>query len=43
MKMASAQVVEMSIATNSPFQDSSHPGDLFQSRKVNLSDYSNLL
>ena len=33
--MASAQVVEMSVANNSPSQDSNHPDDLFQSRYVN--------
>ena len=32
--MASAQVVEMSVANNSPSQDSNHPDDLFQSRYV---------
>ncbi|XP_074617180.1 uncharacterized protein LOC141876458 [Acropora palmata] len=32
--MASAQVVEMSVANNSPSQDSSHSDDLFQSRYV---------
>ena len=32
LKMASAQVVEMSVTNNSPSQDSSHPDDLFQSR-----------
>ena len=32
--MASAQVVETSVANNSPFQDSNHPDDLFQSRCV---------
>ena len=34
MKMASAQVVEMSVTNNSPSQDSTHPDDLFQSRYV---------
>ena len=34
LKMASAQVVEMSVTNNSPSQDSSHPDDLFQSRYV---------
>ena len=34
LKMASAQVVKMSVANNSPSQDSSHPDDLFQSRYV---------
>ena len=33
--MASAQVVEMSVANNSPSQDSNHPHDLFQPRYVN--------
>ena len=32
LKMASAQVVETSVTNNSPFQDSYHPDDLFQSR-----------
>ena len=32
--MASAQVVEMSVTSNSPSQDSNHPDDLFQSRYV---------
>ena len=32
--MASAQVVETSVANNSPSQDSNHPDDLFQSRYV---------
>jgi len=31
--MASAQVVETSVANNSPSQDSSRPADHFQSRK----------
>ena len=30
--MVSAQVVETSVTNNSPFQDSYHPDDLFQSR-----------
>ena len=30
--MISAQVVETSVANNSPSQDSNHPDDLFQSR-----------
>ena len=30
--MASAQVVETSVANNSPSQDSNHPDDLFQSK-----------
>ena len=34
LKMASAQVVEMSVTNNSPSQDSYHPDDLFQSRYV---------
>ena len=34
LKMASAQVVETSVANNSPSQDSNHPDDLFQSRYV---------
>ena len=34
LKMASAQVVEMSLTNNSPSQDSNHPDDLFQSRYV---------
>ena len=32
LKMASEQVVEMSVTNNSPSQDSNHPDDLFQSR-----------
>jgi len=32
LKMASAQVVEMSVTNNSPSQDSNHPDDFFQSR-----------
>ena len=36
LKMASAQVVETSVANNSPSQDSNHPDDLFQSRKDGL-------
>ena len=32
LKMASAQVVETSVANNSPSQDSNQPYDLFQSR-----------
>ena len=31
LEIASAQVVETSVANNSPSQDSSHPDDLFQS------------
>ena len=34
LKMASAQVVEMSVTNNSPSQDSNHPDDLFQSRVI---------
>ena len=34
LKMASAQLVETSVANNRPSQDSSHPDDLFQSRYV---------
>ena len=34
LKMGSAQVVETSVANNSPPQDSSHPDDPFQSRYV---------
>ena len=30
LKMASAQVVETSVTSNSPSQDSHHPDDLFQ-------------
>ena len=33
--MASAQVVETSVTNSSPFQDSNHQDDLFQSRYVN--------
>ena len=32
LKMACAQVVETSVANNSPSQDSSHPDDHFQSK-----------
>ena len=32
--MASAQVVETSVANNNPSQDSNHPDDLFQSKYV---------
>ena len=39
LKMASAQVVETSVANNSPSQDSNHPDDLFQSRYVLLMYY----
>ena len=34
LKMASAQVVEMSVTNDSPSQDSNHPDDLFQSRVI---------
>ena len=34
LTMASAQVVETSVANNSPSQDSTHQDDLFQSRYV---------
>ena len=34
LKVASAQVVETSVANNSPSQNSNHPDDLFQSRYV---------
>ena len=34
LKMASAPVVETSVANDSPSQDSSHPDDHFQSRHV---------
>ena len=34
LKMASAQVVKMSVTNNSPSQDSSHPDNHFQSRIV---------
>ena len=34
LKVAYAQVVETSVANNSPSQDSNHPDDLFQSRYV---------
>ena len=33
-KMAFAQVVETSVANNSPSQDSNHPDDLFQARNL---------
>ena len=36
--MASAQVVETSVANNSPSQDSNHPDDLFQSKLVTIDD-----
>ena len=32
--IATAQVVETSLANNTPFQDSNHPDDHFQSRYV---------
>ena len=32
LKVASARVVQTSVANNSPSQDSSHPDDHFQSR-----------
>ena len=34
LKIASAQVVETSLANNSPSQDSNHPDDRFQPRYV---------
>ena len=34
LKVASAQVIETSVANNSPSQDSNHPDDDFQSRYV---------
>ena len=34
VEMASAQVVEMPVANNSPSKESNHPDDLFQSRHV---------
>ena len=34
LKMASAQVVETSVASNSPSQDSNRPDDLFHSRYI---------
>ena len=34
LKMASAQVVETSVANNSPSQNSSHPDDHFQSKFI---------
>ena len=40
-KMASSQVVEMSVANNSPSQDSNHPDDLFQSRNNNNNNNHN--
>ena len=40
LKMASPQVVEMSVTNNSPSQDSTHPDDLFQSRPLHsVSEY----
>ena len=41
LRMASAQVVETSVTNNSPSQDSNHPEDIFQSRKVNVSNIWN--
>ena len=35
LKMASAQVVETSVANNSPSQDFNHPDNHFKSRNVN--------
>ena len=34
LKLASAQVVETSVTNNSPYKNSNHPDDLFQSRHV---------
>ena len=34
LKMASIQVVKTSVTNNSPSQDSNHPDDLFQLRKI---------
>ena len=39
--MASAQVVQTSVTNNSPSQDSNHPDDIFQSKKVNVSNIRN--
>ena len=39
--MASARVVETSVANNSPTQDSSHPDDRFQSRNNNNNNNNN--
>ena len=36
LKMASAQVVKISVTNNSPSQDSNHPDDLFQSTCILL-------
>ena len=36
LKMASAEVVETSVANNGPFLNFSHPDDHFQSRCVTL-------
>ena len=36
LRMASAQVVEASVTNISPSQDSNHPDDLFQSRKIHI-------
>ena len=37
LKIASTQVVELSVANNSPSQDSNHPDDLFQSTEIRYS------
>ena len=39
LKMASAQVIEMSVTNNSPSQGSNHPADLFQSWYIPLCDF----
>ena len=36
LKMASIQVVKTSVTSNSPSQDSNHPDDLFQLRKIKI-------
>ena len=41
LNMASAQVVETSVANNSPSQDSSHREDHFQSRNNNNDNNNN--
>ena len=41
--MASAQVVETSLANNRPSQDSNHPDDLFQSRNNNNNNNNKLM
>ena len=41
LKIASAQVVETSVANNSPSQDSNHPDNLFQSRNNNNNNNNN--